>query len=99
MTPVAKIHYSRVWLDFAANKGWPLLQLDVNNDFLHGDLEEEIGISSIQIALRLRKRKVSDEEAPYGLKQSTQSPKKRGAWFERPSYDELCLYPQSIKNP
>lgn len=32
----------KVLLSVAANKSWPLFQLDVKNTFLHGDLEEEI---------------------------------------------------------
>ena len=29
-------------LAIASSKGWELHQMDVNNDFLHGDLSEEI---------------------------------------------------------
>ncbi|GKD16806.1 putative ribonuclease H-like domain-containing protein [Tanacetum coccineum] len=32
----------RVLISIAANKGWPLHQFDVKNDFLHGELKEEI---------------------------------------------------------
>ncbi|CAL8175723.1 unnamed protein product [Prunus armeniaca] len=39
---VAKLNTVRVLLSLAANRDWPLLQFDVKNAFLHGDLKEEI---------------------------------------------------------
>ena len=39
---VAKIVSVRVLLALVPAKGWPLHQLDINNDFLHGDLDEEV---------------------------------------------------------
>ena len=39
---VAKLNTVRVLLSLAANLDWLLLQFDVNNVFLHGDLDEEI---------------------------------------------------------
>lgn len=40
--PVAKMNLVRVLTSLAANQGWSLLQFDMKNVFLHGDLEEEV---------------------------------------------------------
>ncbi|CAL8163118.1 unnamed protein product [Prunus armeniaca] len=82
--PVAKLNTVRVLLSLADNCDWPLLQFDVKNAFLHGDLKEEIymvtskmhlppGIpvtSKKGVVCKLRK-------SLYGLKQSPR------VWFGR----------------
>ncbi|BFG20722.1 hypothetical protein CerSpe_069960 [Prunus speciosa] len=75
--PVAKINTIRVLMSLAANLDWPLLQYDVKNAFLHGELQEEVYMEpppGTSMALgpntvcKLRK-------SLYGLKQSPR------AWF------------------
>lgn len=41
-SPVAKIATVRVLIALATARGWPLHQLDVNNAFLHGYIDEDI---------------------------------------------------------
>lgn len=74
---VAKLNTVRVLLSLAANLDWPLLQLDVKNAFLHGDLEEYVYMnippgymcaSGTGVVCKL-------ERKLYGLKQSPR------AWF------------------
>jgi len=77
--PVAKMNTIRVLLSLAANFSWPLKQFDVNNAFLHGDLEEEV---YMQLPPRFNISQSSGKvcrlrKALYGLKQSPR------AWFGR----------------
>lgn len=41
-TPMAKLVTAHVLFSIAALQGWHLHQLDVNNAFLHGDLNEDV---------------------------------------------------------
>ena len=69
----------RVLLSLATNLDWPLLQLDVKNVFLHGDLEEEVYMDILPGYTTSSEAKIvwKLERALYGLKQSPR------AWFGR----------------
>ena len=41
-SPVAKMTYVRLFIFLAATYNWNLYQLDINNVFLHGDLQKEV---------------------------------------------------------
>jgi hypothetical protein len=70
--PVAKMNTVRILVSCATNFGWPLHQIDVNNAFLHGDLQEEVymeippGFATSETTRKVCKLRKSI----YGLKQS-----------------------------
>ncbi|WVZ25126.1 hypothetical protein V8G54_003670 [Vigna mungo] len=76
--PVAKLNTVRILLSLAANQDWPLLQFDVKNTFLHGEISEEIYMDSPPGMTDSNEMRVCKlKKALYGLKQSPR------AWFGR----------------
>lgn len=90
--PVAKLNSIRILLSIAANRDWPLMQLDVKNAFLNGDLKEDVymdippGLEGSFPSGKVCKL----QKSLYGLKQSPR------AWFARFTNSVIkCGYTQS----
>ena len=82
--PVAKMTGGRIFLSVAATKGWELHQMDVNNAFLHGDLDEEVYMTMPQGFRASNPNKVCRLcKSLYGLKQAPHQ------WFAKLSSKHL----------
>nr|GEV54614.1 retrovirus-related Pol polyprotein from transposon TNT 1-94 [Tanacetum cinerariifolium] len=82
-TPVARMEAIRIFLAYAAHKGFTVYQMDVKTTFLHGSLKEDVyvcqpdGFIDVDHPSQVYKL----EKALYGLKQASR------AW-----YDELSTF-------
>nr|KYP44095.1 Retrovirus-related Pol polyprotein from transposon TNT 1-94 [Cajanus cajan] len=73
-SPVVKPTTVRIVLSLAITNQWPIHQIDINNAFLHGDLQESVYMSQPPGFNTQHKDKVCKlNKAIYGLKQAPRS--------------------------
>jgi len=70
-SPVAKLSTVRILVALATQKKWPLHQLDINNAFLHGFLDEEVYIMPPEGYSQAAGKGCKLKRSLYGLKQAS----------------------------
>ncbi|KAL0390458.1 UNVERIFIED_CONTAM: Retrovirus-related Pol polyprotein from transposon RE2 [Sesamum calycinum] len=97
-SPVAKTVTVRLFIAIATARHWPILQLDVNNAFLHGHLDEEVYMVPPEGYAKARDGLVCClKRSLYGLKQASRqwnielTSKLEAFGFKQSSHDH-CLF-------
>jgi hypothetical protein len=75
--PVENMDSIHLVLAIATTKGWEVHQMDVKNDFLHGDISEEIYMEKPQGFIHNSSLVCRLKKSLYGLKQEPR------AWYEK----------------